>query len=246
MPRGGLLKSKNVPGGSRKLPMSSGSNTSRIPSPQMLGREQGKLSFVLPSTSSSLKVSCTALTKYLAETVIQEERRFLKQAEISATAILPHIWTPFSPFIFSFLSQAPWQVSFLFLALQLLPHSTWTVEPSHKIRIMNNVHRLLWCICFPLPGLQHDWRDTSTDSWTNPTLSRRTGTAVYPGSLLRCCSLLFHVWGSFSQQLAMEDQTLLEKQDWKGALRYRDAWHSKRGCFPPWSSPEVLLLMSPH
>lgn len=80
--------------------------------------------------------------------VIQEESRFLKQAEISATAILPHIWTPFSPFIFSFLSQAPWQVSSLFLVLQLLPHSTWTAEPSHKISIMNNVHHLLRCICF--------------------------------------------------------------------------------------------------
>lgn len=94
----------------------------------------------------------------------------------------------------------------------------------------------------PLPGLQHDWRGTSTDRRTNPTLSRRTGTAAYPGSLLKHCSLLFHVWGSFSQQLAVENPAPLEKQGWKGALRYGDGQHSKKVCSPPWSSPEVLLL----
>lgn len=104
----GPLRSKDVPGGSRKLPMSCRSNTSHTPSPQMSEQEQGKLPFVLLSTSSSLKVSCHTPTKPLAETVIQESR-FLKEAEISATAVLPHIWTRFSHLLFSFLSQAPWQ-----------------------------------------------------------------------------------------------------------------------------------------
>lgn len=210
-----------------KLPCPVGATPHTSPSLRCWARVR-KTPFVLLSIPSSLKVSCSTPTKSPAETAIEEKSRFLKQAEISATAILPHIWTPFSPFIFSFLSQAPWQVSSLFLVLQLLPHSTWTPEPSHKIRIMNNVHRLLRCICFPLPGLQDDWRGTSTDSWTNPTPPRRTGTAAYPGSLLKHYSLLFHVRGSFFQQLATEDPAALEKQGWEGALRDKDAQHSKR------------------
>lgn len=126
------LRSKDVPGGSRKLPMSHGSKTSHTPSPQMSGQEQGKLPFVLLSTSSSLKVSCCTPAKPLAETVIQEESRLLKQAEISATAVLPHIWTPFSHLFFHSSLKVPWQVSSLCLVLQLLPHNTWTAEPSQQ------------------------------------------------------------------------------------------------------------------
>ena len=160
---------------------------------------------------------------------------------MSAIAILPHIWTPFSPFIFPFLSPVPWQGSSLFLVLQLLPHSTWTAEPSHKIRIINNVHHLLWCICFPLP---HNWGGTSTDSRTNPTLSQRSGTAAYPGHLFKHCSLLFHVQGSSDRQLAVQDPVPLEKKGCAGARGTGMPSKAKGGAVLP--CLVLLRTVTPH
>lgn len=82
---------------------------------------------------------------------------------------------------------------------------------------------------FPPPRLAR-WleRHKHWHSWTNPTPPRRTGPAAYPGSRLKHCSLLFHVRGSFFQQLATKDPAALEKQGWEGALRDKDAQHSKR------------------
>lgn len=175
--------------------MSCGSNTSHTHSPQMLGQEQGKLLFVLLSTSPSLQLAAAP-----PQNLWDSNTRRVPISHAGWNFSHCHSPTHLNsllPIYFFHSFQASWQVSFSFLVLQLLPHSTWTAEPSHKIRVMNNVHRLLRCICFPLPGLQHDWRGTSTDSWTNPTLSQRTGTAAQPGSLLKHGSLLFHIRGLY-------------------------------------------------
>lgn len=57
------------------------------------------------------------------------------------------------------------------------------------------------------------------------------------------CSLLFHVWRAFSLKLAMEEPALLEKQDYKGALRCPA--QQKKGFSLPWPSLKALLLTPP-
>lgn len=69
---------------------------------------------------------------------------------------------------------------------------------------------------------------------------------MYPGSFLTHCSLLFHVWGALSLKLAMEEPAPLEKRDYKGALRHRDAQHSKKGILLSLVLPKSTVPHATH
>lgn len=111
------------------------------------------------------------------------------------------------------------------------------------MRIMHNVHHLLWCVCFPPSRVCN--MSGEAQALIAEQIPRHQGGEAQQHTLLKHCSLLFCVRGSLSQQVAMEGSAPLEKQDCKGALRYRGAQHSKRGFPLPWSFPEVLLFIPP-
>lgn len=210
-------------------------NLSHCP-PQMLGHKQARLPVLFPLASFSMKVSCSTSTKAWVEMLIWEP---ISQASWNFSH--HHSPTHLNSlllffFFFSFLSQALWQASSLFLVPQSLPHSTWTAEPSHKIRIMNNVHRRCMFLPLGLAAWLERHKHWQLNKSHTATEDKHSSVPWQPSQRLQPA---FPRLGAF---LFLEGSAPLQQQGCKGAVRCRDAQQSERRCCPLWSSPCV----TPH